>query len=84
MKPIYRGIVIVWKAFAYGRRGKSLFILAQIGANDGLSILFLLYGAQTPIIGGVRKELGTLIGLLDILWHALRTAGVLFLKKSEV
>ena len=83
MKPIYSGIIIVRKAFAYGRRRKSLFILAHIGANDGLSIVFLLDGTQTLVIGGMGEELGTLIRLLDILWHALRTAEALLEKKKE-
>ena len=83
MKPIYSGIIIVRKAFAYGRRRKSLFILAHIGANDGLSIVFLLDGTQTLVIGGVGEELGTLIRLLDILRHALRPAEALLEEEKE-
>lgn len=83
MKPIYCGIIIVRKTFAYGRRGKSLFILAHIRANDGLMILFMLNGAQTSIIGGVGEEFGTLVWLLEILRHALTTTDDLLLKKSE-
>lgn len=78
MKPIYSGIIIIRKAFSYGRRGESLFVLAHIGTNDGLSIRFLLHGAYAPIIGGVGQEMGTLILLLDILRHALKRAKVWF------
>lgn len=61
-----------------------MFIFANIGLNGGLHIIFLLYGTQPPVIGGVGKELGTLIRLLDILRHALKTAElVLLLKKKD-
>ena len=83
MKPVYSGIIIVRKAFAYGRRRKSLFILAHIGANDGLSIVFLLDGTQTLVIGGMGEELGTLMRLLDILRHVLRTAEALLEEEEE-
>ena len=54
-----------------------------MGANDGLLILFMLNGAQTSHIDRVGEQLGTLIGLLDILRHTLEKIGVDLLKKSE-
>ena len=61
-----------------------MFFLAHIGADDGLHIIFLLYGTQTPVM----KELGTLIRLLNVLRHALKTAElvlilILLLKKKD-
>ena len=83
MKPIYGSIVVVRKTFAYWSRGQGLFILAHIGANDGLLILFMLNGAQTSIIDRVGEQLGTLIRLLNILWHTVKTADVVLRKRSE-
>ena len=83
MKPIYSGIVIVRQSFAYWSRGQSLFVLADMGANDGLLILLMLNGAQTSNIDRLGEQLATLIGLLDILRHSLKRVGVELLEKSE-
>ena len=54
-----------------------------MGANDGLLILFMLNGAQTSNVDRVGEQLGTLIGLLDILRHDSKRIGVELLLKKE-
>ena len=47
-----------------------------MGTNDGLLILFMLNDAQTSHVDRVGEQLGTLIGLLDILRHTSKRIGV--------
>ena len=54
-----------------------------MGANEGLSIVFLLYDTQTPIIDRVGEEFGTLIRLLDVLRHASKIAEVFLLEEKK-
>ena len=82
MQPVYGCIVIVGKSFANGGRGKSVFILAHVGANDGLLIL-MPYGTQSPVMGRMGKELGALIRLLNILRHALKRSETVLLRGDE-
>ena len=60
-----------------------MFVLAHMGANNRLLILFMLNGAQTSNVGRVGEELGTLIGLFDILRHTSKRSGVELLKLKK-
>ena len=60
-----------------------MFILAHKGANDGLLILLMLNGAQTSIIDGMGKELGTLSRLVAMVRHTLKTVEVELKKRKK-
>ena len=53
-----------------------------MGANNRLLILFMPNSAQTSNVGSVGEQLGTLIGLLDILGHTSKRSGVELLKRK--
>lgn len=60
-----------------------MFILAHIGANEGLLILLMLNGAQKSIVDGTGKELGPLSRLVDMVRHTLKTIEVELKKRKR-
>jgi len=77
MKPIYRGIIVVWKTFPNRGTRKCLLILANVRGYYRLRILLLLYRTQSPVIGNMIEQLCPLSSLFEVLRHALTATEVL-------
>lgn len=50
MEPIYRSVVIVWKAFANGSRRQQLLLFADMGGDEGLGIGLPLYCTKPSVL----------------------------------
>lgn len=68
MEPVDGRIVVVWKALAYRGGRQQLLFLGDVSGYGGLRIGFMLYGAETPVLGQMGEEVCSFCRLLDI-WH---------------